>query len=152
MAIPQGLTSTAHHCQRGVTKIRTRTALSYIFGSQPRLNTFTAVPPELSLYVDKLSMAVHSCVARAHCMLHSLRFTCFEGNTSLHFRHPPRVHHFLTTGEEHALSPPTKFDEDPISAPLAAFPRATDASHRRRSTFLALSHPSHFVLQHFYIL
>ncbi len=36
------------------------------------------------------------------------------------------------------LSPPTKFDEGSIPAPIAAFPQLTDALHRRRYSFPAL--------------
>ena len=48
---------------------------------------------------------------------------------------------------KHALMPFTKFDEDSIPALLTAFPRSTDASHGRHSTFRALSRPFHSVLQ-----
>ena len=54
--------------------------------------------------------------------------------------------------DEHAPTPSTKFDEDYIPAPLAAFPRVTDTSHRRRYVFLALSRPFRSVLQHIYII
>ena len=54
---------------------------------------------------------------------------------------------FVAYVDEHALSLPTKFDGDNIPAPFVAFPRLTDASHRRRYTFLALSRLSllHFI-------
>ena len=58
----------------------------------------------------------------------------------------------MVTVDEHVLSLPTKFDEDNIPAPLAAFPRVTDASHGRHYTFLALSRPFHSILQHIHII
>ena len=60
-------------------------------------------------------------------------------NLSITCRYRTRV---TTRADEHALSPPTKFDEDYIPAPLTAVPRVTDISHRRRYVFLAL--PLHF--------
>ena len=55
-------------------------------------------------------------------------------------------------GDEHAPTPSTKFDEDYIPAPFAAFPRVTDTSHRRSYVFLALSRPFHSILQHIHII
>ena len=43
----------------------------------------------------------------------------------------------MSAANEHAPTPSTKFDEDHIPAPFAAFPRVTDASHRRRYAILA---------------
>ena len=56
-----------------------------------------------------------------------------------------------STVDEHAPTPSTKFDEDYISAPFAAFPRVTDTL-RRSYVFLALSRPFHSILQHIHII
>ena len=58
----------------------------------------------------------------------------------------------IIPGDEHAPTPSTKFDEDNIPAPFAAFPRVTDTSHRRSYVFLALSRPFHSILQHIHIV